>query len=72
MFLFLLQIEAAGQRPEAAGRLHFLDLADELLTPDGRHIRPHLQLDGTHMAPAFVAYLSAALAWLPELPGTLQ
>ena len=65
-------MEAAGQRPEAAGRLHFLDLADELLTPDGRHIRPHLQLDGTHMAPVFVTYLSAALARLPEPPGLSQ
>jgi hypothetical protein len=54
------QVEAAGRTPEARGRLHWLDVADQLLTPDGSRIRPHLQLDGTHMAPAFVHTLEAA------------
>ena len=38
----------------------------ELLTPDGGHMKARLQLDGTHMAPAFVEYLEAAMARLPE------
>jgi len=55
------QVEAASRTPEARGRLHWLDVADQLLTPDGARIRPHLQLDGTHMAPAFVHTLEAAM-----------
>lgn len=49
-------------RPEANGKLHWLDLFDDLLTPDGLRIRPSLSLDGTHMNPFYVETIERALA----------
>ncbi len=41
--------------------LVFLDLEAELLAPDGGGLRAGLELDGTHLGPACVAVLEAAL-----------
>jgi tetratricopeptide (TPR) repeat protein len=48
----------------APGRLAWLDLEACLLTEDGSALRPELALDGTHLAPAYVKYVEAALAEL--------
>lgn len=52
--------------PEAGGKLHWLDLFEELLTPDGLRMKPSLQFDGTHMNPGYVRIIEKAL----EDPGT--
>jgi hypothetical protein len=56
------QIEAAAASPAAKGRLHFLDFFSSLLTPDGSKLDPALEFDGTHMAPAYVRHMAAALS----------
>ena len=48
-------------RPE---RLHWLDIAQDYLTPDGTKLEPSLAFDGTHMAPAFLQHVSRAIAAL--------
>lgn len=50
-----------GGGSEVGGRIHYLDFFDDLLTPDGAALRPGLEFDGTHLAPAYLQYLSAAL-----------
>eukprot|EP00955_Chlamydomonas_euryale_P052893 355305-Chlamydomonas_euryale.AAC.1 len=61
-----IQVRAAAARPAAKGRLHFLDFFDQLLTQEEPpKLRPELELDGTHMAPAYVEHLAAALASIP-------
>ena len=61
--LFCLQIEATASLPEArGGQLHWLDFFDVLLTPDGLRLDPRLHFDGTHMAPAYVSHMQAALS----------
>eukprot|EP00741_Cyanophora_paradoxa_P008807 tig00001376_g8524.t1 len=45
-----------------AGDLLWLDFFEQLLTPDGGALRPEFGLDGTHMSPAYVPLLAAALA----------
>jgi hypothetical protein len=52
-------LEAAAQ-PGCAGRLHWLELSGELLGPDGK-LREEFVLDGTHLAPAYLRHLQAAL-----------
>ena len=42
--------------------MHWLDVAEEYLTPDGTKLRPDLAFDGTHMAPAFLQTVSQAIA----------
>lgn len=56
------QVTAAAASPSARGRLHFLDFFPALLTPDGSGLAPDLAFDGTHMAPAYVRHLDAALS----------
>jgi len=41
--------------------LHWLDVGDKYLTEDGAKLNPALVFDGTHMAPAFLQYVNAAL-----------
>lgn len=60
------QIRKAGSRPEAKGRLHWLDVEPALLSADGQALNPSLQFDGTHMAPPYVQYMCAALNKLPQ------
>ena len=55
-------VEAAAAQPRARGRLRWLDFFDALLeaTPDGG-LKAALHMDGTHMAPTYVADLQRAL-----------
>jgi hypothetical protein len=57
----LLQIKELAALPSVCGRLHFLDLFDDLLTPDGLRLKPSLHLDGTHMNPWFLQIIEASL-----------
>jgi hypothetical protein len=50
-----------GGAQAAAKKLHFLDFFDELLGEGGQGLKAGLSLDGTHMAPAYLAHLQAAL-----------
>ncbi len=50
--------------PEVAGKLHWLDLFADLLTPDGLRMKPTLGLDGTHMNPFYVETIERALTRL--------
>ncbi len=51
------------QLPAACdGRLHMLDFSMALLTEDGNALRRDLELDGTHMAPAYMHDLEVSLA----------
>ena len=63
------KVLATAGTPAARGRLHYLDFFDQLLLPgvSGAQpsLQPHLQFDGTHMHPAYVEYLAAALAEVP-------
>lgn len=59
---FFLQVQALEKHSEAEGKLHWLDLFDDLLTPDGLRMKPTLGLDGTHMNPFYVATIEDALA----------
>ncbi len=52
------QLEAATPR---SPRLHWLDVARSFLSEDGGSLRPELRFDGTHMAPAFLQHVAAAL-----------
>lgn len=54
-------VREAGARPEAHGRLHWLDFADRLLTDDGASLRPELAFDGTHLAPVYLQHMQHAL-----------
>lgn len=47
--------------PAVEGKLHWLDLFDDLLTPDGLRLKPSLSLDGTHMNPYYVKIMERAL-----------
>jgi hypothetical protein len=51
----------AARLPEAAGRLHFLDFFDSLLTADGEQLRKKFELDGTHLSPLYVTALEGTL-----------
>lgn len=57
-----LQILEVAATAEAAGRIHWLDFFDQLLTPDGLRMRPELEFDGTHMNPGYVQIMQTALA----------
>lgn len=59
-----VQIQQASSLPEAQGRLHWLDLFSNLLTPDGLRLHPSLHLDGTHMNPGYVRTIEEALGKL--------
>ena len=41
--------------------LKWLDFFDQMLTPDAASLRPELALDGTHLSPAYLPLLEAAL-----------
>lgn len=41
--------------------LHWLDINGAFLTEDGSQLRSELQFDGTHMAPAFLQHVGAAV-----------
>lgn len=56
-----LQVSIAAKAEQLAGKLVWLDFVHELLAADGDHLLPHLQFDGTHLAPSYVAYLDEAL-----------
>jgi len=58
-------VDEAARDPSAGGRLHWLDFLDELLTPDGKRLNPALEFDGTHLSPAYVRHLDAALGAVP-------
>ncbi len=55
------RVQEAAARRACAGRLHWLDFGRELLGADGR-LREELALDGTHLSPAYLRHLEAALA----------
>ena len=59
---------AAYEAMAAERGLPWLGFADDLLTPDGRRLRPEYALDGTHAHPRYLEHLAAAMArvW-PEL-----
>ena len=40
--------------------LTFLDIMDQLLTPDGDALHPDFEMDGTHMGPKYVRVLEGA------------
>ncbi|CAM9515637.1 unnamed protein product [Choristocarpus tenellus] len=50
---------------EATPCLHWLDFFDDMLTEDGMKLRPELELDGTHLSPAYLGLLEGTLrkAW---------
>ncbi|KAL6761279.1 hypothetical protein V8C86DRAFT_3023847 [Haematococcus lacustris] len=56
------RVEAAARAKPALSRLHYLDFADALLTPDGAKLDPALAFDGTHLAPSYVRHLARELA----------
>mmetsp|Transcript_38638 Transcript_38638/g.122738 ORF Transcript_38638/g.122738 Transcript_38638/m.122738 type:complete len:340 (-) Transcript_38638:48-1067(-) len=67
------EVEAASRKGACRGKLHWLDFVDSLLdtTPGAANsvapwgaLRKDLDLDGTHMNPAYVRELSAAMAGL--------
>ena len=56
------QVQTLSKAAKSSKRLHWLDFASDLLTPDGSKLNPDLQFDGTHMAPVYVQYLNAQLS----------
>ncbi|KAL6749527.1 hypothetical protein V8C86DRAFT_2844258, partial [Haematococcus lacustris] len=56
------RVEAAARAKPALSRLHYLDFADALLTPDGAKLDPALAFDGTHLSPSYVRHLARELA----------
>ena len=48
--------------------LRWLDFFDQLLDPTGSDLRPEFRLDGTHLAPGYIALLEIALGdvWVEE------
>jgi hypothetical protein len=42
-------------------KLRWLDVSRKYLNEDGTSLNPDLVFDGTHMAPTFMQYVSAAL-----------
>ena len=62
VFKVPVQIQELSRSSDLAGRLHWLDLFDDLLTPDGLRMKPCLHLDGTHMNPFYVEIIERALA----------
>ena len=59
-----MQVQELEREAEVAGKLHWLDLFSDLLTPDGLRMKPSLSLDGTHMNPFYVETIESALAKL--------
>ena len=55
------QVTHAAEKPSTKGRLHWLDLYGNLVTPDRQKFNPLLTLDGTHMSPVFISFLEEAL-----------
>jgi hypothetical protein len=53
-------VRDAAAAQGVACRLHWLDCFDQLLAADGK-LRKELELDGTHLAPAYLQHLQAAL-----------
>jgi hypothetical protein len=53
------RLRAAGS---SSGSLHFLDFADDMLTPDDSALVPGLHLDGTHLAPTYLSHLQHAVS----------
>eukprot|EP00210_Caulerpa_lentillifera_P000869 g840.t1 len=43
------------------GKLYWLDFFNELLSEDGRRLKPQLEFDETHLAPCYTQYLQNAL-----------
>jgi hypothetical protein len=62
------QIRKVAAEPAARGRLHWLQVAEELLGRDGQGLNPDLRFDGTHMAPPYVDILASAVNRLPHPP----
>jgi len=58
-------VRRASATPQAQGRLRYLDFYDGLLTAGGNALAPGLALDGTHLSPAYLPLLQAALGQLP-------
>ena len=58
MCMACMQMEEATPR---SPRLHWLDVSRAFLSADGSQLRPELQFDGTHMAPAFLQHVGTAL-----------
>ena len=56
-----MQIKELADVPRVCGRLRFLDIFDDLLTPDGLRMKPSLHLDGTHMNPWFLQIIEKSL-----------
>jgi len=56
-------------RVQREPELHWLDgIFEELLTRDGKHLRPEFKLDGTHLHPRYLPLLGASLTKaLPEV-----
>jgi hypothetical protein len=54
------RVQEAAAAEGIKGRLHWLDCFDQLLAADGK-LRKELELDGTHLAPAYLQHLQAAL-----------
>jgi hypothetical protein len=53
---------ASGGKKVPPGKLRWLEFGDALLAPGGGALKAELSLDGTHLAPPYVALLSDALA----------
>eukprot|EP00667_Euglena_gracilis_P002733 EG_transcript_2737 len=62
--LFNAMLEAALGRLQHP-RIHWLDFYTQVLTPDGQHLRPEYELDGTHIHPRYLPLVEAALNALP-------
>lgn len=56
-----LQVSTAAKAEQLVGKLVWLDFVHELLAAAGDQLLPHLQFDGTHLAPSYVSYLDEAL-----------
>uniref|UniRef100_A0A6B2L5B5 Uncharacterized protein n=1 Tax=Arcella intermedia TaxID=1963864 RepID=A0A6B2L5B5_9EUKA len=54
------------QKVQETGTLHYLDFADELLTPNKANLNPKFDLDGTHMNPSYLYLLENSLNLLPN------
>lgn len=57
-----------GEASPRSPRLRWLDVGGALLSGEGGQLAPELAFDGTHMAPAFLRHVGAALEGLLQQP----
>eukprot|EP00850_Spirogloea_muscicola_P010195 SM000059S18672 [mRNA] locus=s59:358069:363417:+ [translate_table: standard] len=57
----ILRAKVSAASKQLQGKLYWLDFFEDLLCPRGT-LRKGLELDGTHMSPSYIQYLSDALS----------